>query len=754
MQLPMRLGEYTLVEPLARGESTDVFVARWDGPPTDDPVRVAIKVSRDDATADTRQLLLREATLARRLVHPNIVRTLAFGEQDGRAYQVMELGDGPSLASLLAEGTALGLAPTPVQALEVALQVAAALRYAHGLDDHILHLRVNPRNILLTREHRVLLTDFAVPRTADATLPGKALGPPEDVGYLAPEQITGLPVDERADQFAVAAVLWELLCGRALFRNEREAEQATALQPSRVKSGAPPLIDDVVLRALERDPTLRFESVEDFSAALDEASSVLAPEQGERSLGLWIDRVLAGDRGPLDSTRPEPLDGPTLEATPDVTERNIIAAVSDEDLEGTDLTLPVPAAPRGDAESPDADLDPSESSMPALLSVQARRHPVVVDNDDAQTVPIKLPLTESTAEAKTEANEYATRTAAAPVAAAPGGPSLALVGGGALALGLAIGALAVWALRDKPADLRQPPSTAAAAANAVGDGDTATTPEEATPPPSSETPSAEAPSGRCGKTPVGGASERASGLVAEARGALLDRDFIEATRLLTASLQIAATSAAHYELGRLAIRADDIEGARRSLGCALVLAPESEDAQRAAVELARLSVGGEYEAGKGQAGAKVDRRARGRRPAALPRDAALDRLSKCDSPCARLLVDAVGRRTGENLDQNLVFAVEECLGQCKVMASGRVAQELLRTATRAVFRGDLKAATRAAQRGLALAPNNAALHRVLGTVYKKQERKGLARKHLTRYLELKPQAKDAATIRSYLKELR
>lgn len=780
MQLPRGYGDYALEERLAAGEVCDVFVARWAGPPSDRPPRVALKVTHEDAGEAAHALLIAEAKLAERLSHPHIVRTLDHGLADGCAYQAMELCAGPTLAQVLADGTALGHAPRPEHALELARQLCDALAYAHGLDKPALHLRINPRNVLIDPAGRALLCDFSTPRGSDATLPGQAVGPPEDAGYLAPEQVTGQPVSGRADQFAVAAMLWEMLCARALFQDEREAERAHVLQPSRVGSGVPPLVDDTVLRALERDERKRFEDVAAFGTALAETLDVLDPDGSARDLGTWLGPILLGEPTLQDRTNPSPNLAATIEVDPDVgtvevksEELTLPGPASEEPVEESDeptATVPVPRPAEADDEAETtARVAPSPSSAANDDDDETARVAVSPSADDGdgdafddgdpldKTMPVVLsqtPDAEPTPEpdARREPARVTHIVTEAPAASPASGPNAWAIGGGALVIGLLGGGLIVWALRgaESPPPARDPPPAVEAAPVASGDdGDD----DDGRPAP--PTPSAETPSGRCGKAPFGDGYERAKKVVQQARVSLLQRDFVEAKRLLAESLDIAATSAAHYELGRLAVQAGDTERARRSLGCALVLAPESEEAQRAAVELAQLDRPGDTPAARPRDGVQpaAARATRKRKASDLSRPVALAKLKSCASPCARLLVDALSRREGEQLDDNLAFAVEECLDQCKTLASRRVGKELSRTAARAALRGDLDAAEEAALRGLKLSPDDVALHRLLGTVYRRQGKKARARKHFRRYLALSPGAADAPTIKDYLKDM-
>jgi serine/threonine-protein kinase len=743
MEQPERLGDYALTERLARGDTTEVWEARWEGPPGDGPERVCVKVVRAERRADKGEskLLLREATLARRLDHPNIGRTIALGDEDGVGFQVMELVDGPSLAALLASARARGQRPTPAQALQLVRPLCEALVYAHGLADHVFHLRVNPRNVLIEPPDGLKLIDFSVPRGVDATMPGTSLGPPEDVGYLAPEQILGLAVDGHADQFAVAAILWEAMIGEPLFADAREAEQARVPRASERRMGLPASVDALLERALQRAPDDRFDDMSEMLGALDEALAELEPSEAKRAAAPWIAKVLS--RPEDEATRPDTnqatASSQTVEATiPGTGDRTL-----DPPVDATEEALPT--ASTDDATASQARAEPAppaeehtDKVKPDELFDELGQTLVeeTVDSSDTMRMPVSPAMetrtTPGTA-SKPAVTHIITQSPAEPSRA---GPSIAVVAGVALVAGLVVGGVVVFLARSSPA-----PAPAVAAAIPIVPDDAALSGQE----PVSDDED-DGPAG-CGRPPIGEAYERSRVVVADARAALDRRDFVEAKRLLRGTLRNASTSAAHYELGRIAAIEGDVEAARKAFGCALVLAPESQDAQRAGEELAKLS----------GVSVPVDKRGRGRgrkaarKTATIDREVALKQLRSCKSPCARLLVDALRRRSTDHVDENLAFATERCLDQCRDTASAKVAKELSRTAARAALRGDLKGAERAARKGLELNPDDPALHRLLGTVYRKQGKKTRARRHFSRYLELAPAAKDAATVRKYLK---
>ena len=262
-------GRYRLVEPLARGGMATVWVA-------DDPVlsrRVAVKILRADLALDeaTRARFRHEAIAAARLSHPNIVSTYDTGDDDGIAYIVMELVDGPTLRHLIDERGGL-----PVSAvINIGKQVADALDAAHNAG--LVHRDVKPANVLVPPTGPVKVTDFGIAKAAggdDLTRTGTVMG---TARYLSPEQVNGRPTDARTDVYALGLLLYESLLGHPPFGGDTDIATAmarlTTTAPA-VRAERPEVssaLDDVIHRCMARQPAARFASAAEVSDALDRA---------------------------------------------------------------------------------------------------------------------------------------------------------------------------------------------------------------------------------------------------------------------------------------------------------------------------------------------------------------------------------------------------------------------------------------------------------------------------------------------------
>jgi serine/threonine protein kinase len=234
--------------------------------------RVAVK-QLDESLADSDEVrirFVREAQLAARLNHPNIVGVFDAGEDAGRPYIVMEYVDGDTLAAILKRRRRLD----PHEAVALAAQAAVALQHAH--EAGLIHRDVKPGNLLVRDDGTLKVTDFGIARAAEATQVterGTILG---TAAYLAPEQARGEPATPAADVYALGAVLYEMLTGRPPYRFESLADLSRQQQRGAVEpTGISPELDAVLLRALAADPAERPASAAVFAEQL--RTAIVAP---------------------------------------------------------------------------------------------------------------------------------------------------------------------------------------------------------------------------------------------------------------------------------------------------------------------------------------------------------------------------------------------------------------------------------------------------------------------------------------------
>jgi serine/threonine protein kinase len=232
---------------------------------------VALKVLHPEYAADpkARDRLLREARAASALSHPNIVSIYEVGSDSGVDFIAMELVEGKTLDEMIpARGLPLK------KALDYALQIAGGLAKAHA--SGVVHRDLKPGNIMVTRDGVVKMLDFGLARRVrlqpghDTTLTaqGEIAGTP---GYMAPEQLEGMPLDARSDIFSYGVVLYEMLTGRKAFAGESAAAVMAAVlreEPEPLGDKAPNELEKIVQRCLRKDPDRRWQTMADLRVAL------------------------------------------------------------------------------------------------------------------------------------------------------------------------------------------------------------------------------------------------------------------------------------------------------------------------------------------------------------------------------------------------------------------------------------------------------------------------------------------------------
>jgi len=249
-ELAEKFGQFEILECLGRGGMGVVYKARQKSLNR----TVAIKILAPEREHDARfaERFAREAELLARLSHPHIVTIHDFGQTGGLFYLVMEYVDGVNLRELLRDGKI-----EPEQALAIVPPICDALQYAH--DKGIVHRDIKPENLLLDRDGRVKIADFGIASLIGAE--NESAGTPT---YMAPEQAdASRKVDHRADIYALGVVLYEMLTG------ERPGKEVVA--PSSRMRGIQidVRLDEIVLRALEKEPGRRYQTVGEFRTVVD-----------------------------------------------------------------------------------------------------------------------------------------------------------------------------------------------------------------------------------------------------------------------------------------------------------------------------------------------------------------------------------------------------------------------------------------------------------------------------------------------------
>ncbi len=263
-----QLGNYRLLRSLGRGGFAQVYL----GEHVYLRRRTAIKVLHTSLEDEDVNKFLAEAQTLGHLTHPNIVQVFDFAVEQGTPFLAMDYAPRGTLRQRHPRGTCLSLATT----VTYVKQVAAALQYAHN--HQVIHRDVKPENMLLGQDQQVLLSDFGISLLSPSP---EQLSTQEMAGtlpYMAPEQIRGKP-GFASDQYALGIVVYEWLCGGRPFEGPhwQVAYQQVSDLPPHLREKDPSLpqaVEDVVLKALAKDPKDRYASVQLFAQALEQASGV------------------------------------------------------------------------------------------------------------------------------------------------------------------------------------------------------------------------------------------------------------------------------------------------------------------------------------------------------------------------------------------------------------------------------------------------------------------------------------------------
>ena len=289
-ELNRLLPNLEVIELIGKGGMGSVYKARQQ----DLDRVVAVKILPKEVQGDPHfgDRFLREARTLAKLNHPNIVAVYDFGQVDGLFYFVMEYVDGVTLRDTIATNKV-----TPEEALRIIPELCEALQFAH--EEGVVHRDIKPENILLDRRGRVKIADFGLAKllrsdeaaTSNLTETHQVMG---TVRYMAPEQMTtSKGVDHRADIYSLGVVFYELLTG--------ELPMGWFAPPSK-KVAVDVRMDEVVLRALEAEPSRRFQHASEVKTAVEALSSdnrqpaIPQPRTGEIRLHKILDKTITGKR--------------------------------------------------------------------------------------------------------------------------------------------------------------------------------------------------------------------------------------------------------------------------------------------------------------------------------------------------------------------------------------------------------------------------------------------------------------------------
>ena len=272
---------YRVIKRLASGGMAEVFVAESAGI---EGFRKQVAIKRVLPQLSKKEqfiaMFLDEARLSAHLSHSNVVSVFDIGVGDGTYFIVMEYVEGADLKAVMDHYKKIGEHIPVESACYIATRICQGLGYAHELKNaegkslDIIHRDITPANVLITRYGEVKIVDFGLAKASSQLAASDAGVIKGKFGYLAPETVMEMPVDRRVDVFAVGIILWEMLTGRRLFLGDtdfqtvRQVRDAVVPSIGAINRAVSPELEEIVRRALARDPAQRYLNARDLGRDL------------------------------------------------------------------------------------------------------------------------------------------------------------------------------------------------------------------------------------------------------------------------------------------------------------------------------------------------------------------------------------------------------------------------------------------------------------------------------------------------------
>ncbi len=401
---PLPFGRYQLMRRIGAGGMGEVFLAREQGP---NPRACVVKKVLPNLVANRAFVgrFLDESKVVVRLKHQNIARVYAMGDVNGEYFLTMEYVQGKTVSRFTKRLRDQKLEMPLGLVLLICERVCEGLQYAHQATDehgaslHLVHRDLSPANVCISYDGHVKIIDFGA---AQSTLKNEQTAPRVVIGnltYMAPEQAKKLPVDGRADVYSCGVMLWELLAWHALpqkgdpIERWRKAANPVWEPPSKSQPSVPRDIDELVMKALAKDPNERFASAATLAEALKKARQRHAPDVTERDLSELISRVFSNEKRAEDEMLSETVSGKTVgrrttrvavPVTAMAFEHTVILAPGDyQSAESADpaplIKGPGPEEVTDPAKEPEADFTPTPATDPR------RKHLTVAPTNTLRT---------------------------------------------------------------------------------------------------------------------------------------------------------------------------------------------------------------------------------------------------------------------------------------------------------------------------------------------------------------------------------
>jgi serine/threonine-protein kinase len=353
---PLKIGKYRLLKKLATGGMAEVFRGESQGAEGFVKQLALKRILPNYASNDEfRKMFQYEARLSATLQHANIVQVYAFEKATDTYLLVMEYVDGKNLRQFVNKARKLKYFPPIEFGAWVVNEVCKGLEYAHekrndqGVPLNIIHRDMSPQNVMISYDGAVKIVDFGIAKAkdkADETRSGVIKG---KFGYMSPEQALGIAIDHRSDIFSTGIILWELVTGKRLFAAEndmatlRQIQECLVESPSRLNPRVSKELERIVMKALTKDLSLRYQSAGQFHRQLQEYLNKFHPTFTQRDFVNIVRQIFADDmvaekrefeqlsRQPIPYSQSQPLDDDRGEESGSYPDDEPVTA-SDDDL--------------------------------------------------------------------------------------------------------------------------------------------------------------------------------------------------------------------------------------------------------------------------------------------------------------------------------------------------------------------------------------------------------------------------------------
>ena len=350
--MPRDFGKYRLTRRIATGGMAEIFLAHRVETP-DEPLVIKRILSHLTEAEDFVSMFLDEARIAASLDHPNIVRINDIGQIEGRYFLAMEYIPGEDIRSIYNQAYRLQRSLPLSHSIQVVAGAARGLAYAHRATDmagksmQLVHRDVSPQNILVTYDGGVKVVDFGIAKAANKVAQTSAGVLKGKYSYMSPEQAMGEGIDHRTDLFALGIILYETTTGTRLFKRENELATLQAIikcdykPPHEVVYDYPDGLEEIVLKAITKDPDERYQDGDSFADDLDsflkDSGLALGREKiGEFMTNLFEDKLEA--ESTLDAKGPRITRHPPNSVTSDYSQEvEVRPVLSEEDEQQEDI---------------------------------------------------------------------------------------------------------------------------------------------------------------------------------------------------------------------------------------------------------------------------------------------------------------------------------------------------------------------------------------------------------------------------------